>query len=116
MLSNLLDGDPDLEVVGTAPNGKIAVAKISQVNPDLIVLDAEMPEMNSLEMLAAIREKSKNIPVIMLGAVAELRASATLYALSLGVVDYVSIPHNINRNEAAIQQVFEKYFQHKNIS
>lgn len=108
LLSNLLDGDPDLEVVGTAPNRKIALAKISQVSPDLIVLDAEMPEISSLEMLAAIREQSKNIPVIMFGAIAELGASATLDALSLGGTDYVTVPHKINRNEVAIQQLREQ--------
>ncbi|MEG3847767.1 chemotaxis response regulator protein-glutamate methylesterase [Microcoleus sp. herbarium19] len=108
LLSNVLDGDAALEVVGTAPNGKIALAKISQVNPDLIVLDVEMPEMDGLETLAAIRKLDKNIPVIMFSALTELGAVATLNALALGATDYVTKPHNMKSKEAALEQVREQ--------
>lgn len=108
LVTNVLDGDPDLEVVGVAANGKIALAKISQVHPDLIVLDVEMPEMNGLETLAAIRKQDKNIPVIMFSALTELGATATLEALSLGATDYVTKPSNMKSKEAAIQNVREQ--------
>ncbi|MBE9096287.1 chemotaxis response regulator protein-glutamate methylesterase [Tychonema sp. LEGE 07203] len=105
LLSNVLDGDAALEVVGTAPNGKIALAKISQVHPDLIVLDVEMPEMDGLETLAAIRKLDGDIPVIMFSALTELGAVATLNALALGATDYVTKPHNMKSKEAALEQV-----------
>jgi two-component system chemotaxis response regulator CheB len=108
LLSNVLDGDAALEVVGTAPNGKIALAKISQVNPDLIVLDVEMPEMDGLETLAAIRKIDKNIPVIMFSALTELGAVATLNALALGATDYVTKPHNMKSKEAALEHIREQ--------
>ncbi|MBE9188080.1 chemotaxis response regulator protein-glutamate methylesterase, partial [Microcoleus sp. LEGE 07076] len=108
LLSNVLDGDAALEVVGTAPNGKIALAKISQVHPDLIVLDVEMPEMDGLETLAAIRKLDGDIPVIMFSALTELGAVTSLNALALGATDYVTKPHNMMSKEAAIEQVREQ--------
>jgi len=108
LLSNVLDGDAALEVVGTAPNGRIALAKISQVHPDLIVLDVEMPEMDGLETLAAIRKQDRDIPVIMFSALTELGAVATLNALALGATDYVTKPHNMKSKEAALEHVREQ--------
>ena len=108
LLSNVLDGDAALEVVGTAPNGKIALAKISQVHPDLIVLDVEMPEMDGLETLAAIRKQDGEIPVIMFSALTELGAVATLNALALGATDYVTKPHNMKSKEAALEHIREQ--------
>lgn len=108
LVTNVLEGDPELEVVGVAANGKIALAKISQVHPDLVVLDVEMPEMNGLETLAEIRKQDKNIPVIMFSALTELGATSTLEALSLGATDYVTKPSNMKSKEAALQNVREQ--------
>lgn len=108
LVTNVLEGDPELEVVGVAANGKIALAKMSQVHPDAIVLDVEMPEMNGLETLEAIRKQDKNIPVIMFSALTELGATSTLEALSLGATDYVTKPSNMKSKEAALQNVREQ--------
>ncbi len=108
LLANVFDADAALEVVGTAPNGKIALAKISQVNPDLIVLDVEMLDMEGLETLAAIRQQDKEIPVIIFSALTNLGTPATLEALSLGATDYVTKPENMKGNEVALQYVREK--------
>ena len=105
MVSNALLSDPTLEVVGTAANGKIAIAKIPLVNPDLIILDVAMPEMDGLETLTAIRERDKNLPVIMYSALTELGAIATLEALSLGATDYVTKPNNMKTKEAALEHI-----------
>ena len=108
MVSNALATDPALEVVGTAANGKIAIAKIPLLNPDLIILDIVMPEMDGLETLAAIRQRDQNIPVIMYSVLTELGAIATLEALSLGATDYVSKPHNLKSKEAVQQYIQEQ--------
>jgi two-component system, chemotaxis family, protein-glutamate methylesterase/glutaminase len=108
LVTNVLEGDPELEVVGVAANGKIALAKMAQIYPDLIVLDVEMPEMNGLETLAAIRDQDKNIPVIMFSALTELGANSTLEALALGATDYVTKPSNMKSKEAALQNVREQ--------
>ena len=55
-VSDELARDPALEIVGTAANGKIALAKIPQVNPDIVILDVEMPEMDGLETLRELRK------------------------------------------------------------
>ena len=108
IVSNLLDDDPALEVVGVAANGKIALAKISQVNPDLIILDLEMPEMDGLETLAAIRKQDKNLPVIMFSALTEIGATATLDALALGATDYVTKPQTMKSKEEALEHIREQ--------
>jgi two-component system, chemotaxis family, protein-glutamate methylesterase/glutaminase len=87
LLFSCFETDAALEVVGTAPNGKIALAKISQVNPDLIVLDVEMLDMEGWQTLAAIRKKDKEIPVIIFSVLTNLATSATWEALSLGATD-----------------------------
>ena len=55
IVTDVLSADPDIEVVGTAVNGKIAVAKLEQLKPDLVTMDIEMPEMNGIEAVRAIR-------------------------------------------------------------
>ncbi len=95
LVSDVLSGDPMLEVVGTAPNGRLALAKIPQVNPDVVILDVEMPEMDGLETLAALRKQWPKLPVIMFSTLAQRGAAATLEALSLGANDYVTKPANV---------------------
>lgn len=108
MVSNILESDPELEVVGVAANGRIAIAKIPQVHPDTIVLDVEMPDMNGLETLAAIRQQNLHLPIIMFSAVTERGATATLEALSLGATDYVTKPHNLKSKEEARRHIQEQ--------
>jgi len=92
LLSVILSSDPEIEVVGTASDGKIGLARICQVNPDIIILDIEMPVMNGLETLAAIRKTYRTLPVIMFSTLTEHGASATLDALALGASDYATKP------------------------
>jgi two-component system, chemotaxis family, protein-glutamate methylesterase/glutaminase len=103
LLTEYLSSDPDIEVVGTAPDGKIGLAKISQINPDLVTLDIEMPVMDGLETLVAIRKSYKNLPVIMFSTLTERGASASLDALALGASDYATKPTNLG---PAKQNVF----------
>ncbi len=105
MMSNMLSEDSALDVVGTAANGNIALAKIPQVNPDVIILDIEMPEMDGLETLAAIRKIYQHLPVIMFSALTERGAITTLDALALGATDYVTKPTNMSSKEAALEDI-----------
>lgn len=90
MLSVNLATDPDIEIVGTAADGKIGLAKIPQVNPDIVILDIEMPVMDGLQTLAAIRKTYLKLPVIMFSTLTEHGAIATLDALALGASDYAT--------------------------
>ncbi len=105
LVSNVLNADPAIEVVGTAANGKIGLAKIPQVSPDLVTLDIEMPEMDGLETLAAIRKAYPRLPVIMFSTLTARGAAATLDALALGANDYVTKPANVGSVAAAIERV-----------
>lgn len=93
-VSDELARDPALEVVGTAANGKIALAKITQVNPDIVILDIEMPEMDGLETLRHLRKTHPKLPVIMFSSLTERGAITTLEALALGASDYFAKPSN----------------------
>jgi len=105
MVSDALSADPQLEVVGTAANGKIALARVPQVNPDVVILDVEMPEMDGLETLKRLRQTHLFLPVIMFSTVTQRGAVATLDALSLGANDYVTKPANVGSAHQALEQI-----------
>ncbi|MBI4389923.1 MAG: chemotaxis response regulator protein-glutamate methylesterase [Nitrospinae bacterium] len=111
IVSDVLAEDPEIEVAGVAANGRIALAKIPQVNPDLITLDIEMPEMNGLETLAEIRKIYPTLPVIMFSTLTERGGAATLEALALGATDYVTKPANVGSVNLAKQRVRDELIQ-----
>ena len=98
-LSELVASEADMEVAGVAPNGRIALSKIPQTNPDLVVLDLEMPEMDGVETLADIRRKWPRMPVIMFSALTLRGARATLDAMEQGAIDYVTKPKQMGSRE-----------------
>jgi two-component system, chemotaxis family, protein-glutamate methylesterase/glutaminase len=108
LVSEELSRDPALEVVGTAANGKIALAKLPQVNPDLVILDVEMPEMDGLQTLKELRKTYPHLPVIMFSALTERGAAATLDALSLGASDYFTKPTSVGGLDASLQVIREQ--------
>jgi two-component system, chemotaxis family, protein-glutamate methylesterase/glutaminase len=101
LLSDTLSEDPGLEVVGTASDGRLGLAKMAQLHPDLVTLDLEMPVMNGLETLAELRKLYPKLPVVMFSTLTEHGAAATLDALSLGASDYATKPSN-NSGGAAL--------------
>jgi len=103
LVADELNKDPALEVVGTASNGKIALARISQVNPDIVILDIEMPEMDGLATLAELRKTWPRLPVIMFSALTERGAMATLDALALGATDYFTKPSSTGGLDASLE-------------
>lgn len=105
IVSDVLASDPDIEVVGTAANGKIAMAKISQVNPDLVTLDMEMPEMDGIATLHELRKLHRKLPVIMFSTLTSRGAGATLEALACGANDYVTKPANVGSVAMAMQRI-----------
>jgi two-component system, chemotaxis family, protein-glutamate methylesterase/glutaminase len=105
LLADTLSNDSTLEVVGTASDGRIALAKLAQLKPDLITLDIEMPVMNGLETIAAIRKSNPKLPVIMFSTLTEHGASATLDALALGASDYATKPSNTGSFGIAAERI-----------
>jgi two-component system, chemotaxis family, protein-glutamate methylesterase/glutaminase len=99
MVTDVLGEYDDIEVVGTAANGELALAAIERLKPDVVTLDVEMPVLDGLETLLKLRKVRKDLPVIMFSSLTEAGASATLDALANGANDYVMKP-SATRNRA----------------
>ncbi len=91
MLTGILSSDPEIEVVGAAPDPIIAREKIKVLSPDVITLDVEMPHMNGIDFLERIM-RLRPMPVVMISTLTTEGADTTLRALELGAVDYVAKP------------------------
>jgi len=87
LISDLIREDPQFEVVGTARNGKEALDKMALLEPDVVTLDVEMPEMDGLEALKEIM-RTRPVPVIILSG----RPDDTIHSLELGAVDFILKP------------------------
>lgn len=107
IVSDVLTSDPQIEVVGTAANGRIGLQKIELLNPDAVTLDVEMPEMNGIESVREIRKRWPRLPVIMFSTLTERGASTTLEALALGANDYVTKPANVGSVQVAMDRIRE---------
>jgi two-component system, chemotaxis family, protein-glutamate methylesterase/glutaminase len=105
LVARVLEEDAAVEVVGTAANGRIALAKIAQLEPDVVTLDIEMPELDGLATLAELRPRWPRLPVIMFSTLTERGAEATLEALSLGASDYVTKPTGLHNAALAMDSV-----------
>jgi two-component system chemotaxis response regulator CheB len=105
LLSEIINSDPDLEVVGTAADPYAARDKIKALNPDVLTLDIEMPRMDGLTFLEKLM-RGHPMPVIMVSTLTAKGAETTLRALSLGAVDYVSKP-KLDVSNGTIEQAAE---------
>lgn len=105
ILSDMLNTHPNIEVVGTANNGRYALSKLSALKPDLIVLDVEMPEMDGLETLTEIRKIHPRLPVIMFSGHTQAGAETTMEALHRGASDFVTKPTGMSSMGDALSQV-----------
>ncbi|MGB1800084.1 MAG: protein-glutamate methylesterase/protein-glutamine glutaminase [Gammaproteobacteria bacterium] len=91
MLSEILNSDAQIEVVGTAADPIMARQKIKQLNPDVLTLDVEMPKMDGVTFLSNLM-RLRPMPVVMVSTLTEAGAEITLDALELGAVDFINKP------------------------
>ena len=92
LIRKIVESDERLEVAGIAMNGNFALRKMESINPDVIVLDLEMPELDGIGFLEKRLEMGWDVPVVILSAVARKGAEITMKALSLGASDFVTKP------------------------
>ena len=116
ILSDMIDSEDSLSVIGTATDGKDALDKIAKLNPDVITLDVEMPVMDGINCLKEIMQRFPK-PVIMLSSGTEHGAELTIRALDEGAVDFIAKPKNIFeiKNEKKRNEIIEKIIIAKNI-
>lgn len=91
VMSEIIRSQPDMEVVGVAPDPLVARELIKQTNPDVLTLDVEMPKMDGLDFLERLM-RLRPMPVIMVSSLTERGSEITMKALELGAVDFVSKP------------------------
>ena len=91
VISDMLNAEPEIEVIGVARNGIEAVAKTKTLSPDVITMDVEMPKMNGIEAVKQIMAEKKT-PIIMVSGITKKNADVTLEALANGAFDFVTKP------------------------
>lgn len=91
VMKEIISAQPDMEVVGAAPDPLAARELIKQTNPDVLTLDVEMPKMDGLDFLERLM-RLRPMPVLMVSSLTERGSEITLRALELGAVDYITKP------------------------
>ncbi|MDR3199987.1 MAG: chemotaxis response regulator protein-glutamate methylesterase [Spirochaetales bacterium] len=92
LIGRIIEGDPTLRLAGKAMNGRFALDKISSLQPDIVVLDLEMPEMDGISFLKERKRLNITTPVIILSSLASRSAAVTMEALTLGASDFIMKP------------------------
>ncbi|HET8731714.1 MAG TPA: chemotaxis response regulator protein-glutamate methylesterase [Moraxellaceae bacterium] len=101
VLTQVLEEESDISVVGTANNGLEALEKLPRLTPDILLLDIEMPGMSGLELLRELRKMQSTLPVLLFSSLTERGAMVTIEALLLGARDYVTKPSMLGSAGAA---------------
>lgn len=94
LVGRWVDEDPQLAVVASHRNGRLAVEDVQRSNPDVVILDIEMPDMDGLTALPLLLERKKDLVVVVASTLTRRNAEISLKALSLGAADYVPKPES----------------------
>lgn len=107
VITDALASIPDVQVVGSAPNGKIALQKVIELKPDLLTLDMEMPEMDGLAVLDALKQAGSTTLVMVISAVTLRGGRLTMQALEKGAFDFLTKPQGKDAAESKAMLVRE---------
>ena len=114
LFARWVEAEPDLEVVATLRTGRDAVNQIERVDPDVVLLDVDMPELDGIAALPMLLEKRRDLVVIMASTLTRRNAEISLKALSLGATDYIPKPasnREITGSPAFRRELIEKIRQ-----
>src|SRR5580704_10421465 len=106
LVTRWVDAEPDMIVAAALRTGREAVDQIERSDPDVVVLDVEMPDLDGISALPLLLKKKRDLVVIMASAVTRRGAEVTLRALSLGAADY--IPKPASTREATTSSAFRR--------
>jgi len=123
IITTALKMAPDMDVVGVAEDGLIAISKARELLPDVITLDIEMPNMDGITALTEIRKFNRTVPIIMFSTLTQRGAESTIQALTSGASDYVGKPTDVGDAQAAfkalqdslipkVRALFKRPFRH----
>jgi two-component system chemotaxis response regulator CheB len=87
-----VDAEPDLELVGSLRDGREAIERLEKINPDVVVLDVEMPDIDGITALPQLLQKKPDLAIIMASTLTRRNAEISLKALALGALDYIPKP------------------------
>ena len=105
IVTDVLSADPELEIVGAAENGRVALKQIHLLDPDIIILDVEMPEMDGFEALKAIKVANPDLPVIMFSTL--FGNDSTNTEAFVGAAACIRKPTNLHTRGAAREHLQE---------
>jgi two-component system, chemotaxis family, protein-glutamate methylesterase/glutaminase len=106
-ISEALASLPDIQVIGSAANGKIALQKVIDLKPDLLTLDMEMPEMDGLAVLDALKQAGSTTSVMVISAITQRGGRLTMQALEKGAFDFLTKPQGKDATESKAMMVRE---------
>jgi two-component system, chemotaxis family, protein-glutamate methylesterase/glutaminase len=104
MISRWIDAEPDMKVAGSLRTGLDAVNQLERINPDVAVLDIEMPDLDGISALPRLLAKKRDLIIIMASTLTRRNAEISFKALSLGASDYIPKPESTR--EAAAAEIF----------
>jgi len=92
LFSRWISAEPDLHLVASVRSGNEAVEELTRSDPDVVVLDVEMPDMDGIAALPRLLQKKRDLVVIMASSLTRRNAEISLRALALGAKDYIAKP------------------------
>ena len=92
MISRWVEDEPDMQIVASVRGAREAIDQMERKNPDVVILDVTMPDMDGLSALPRLLEKKRSLVVLMVSTLTRRNAEISLHALSLGAADYVPKP------------------------
>src|SRR6516225_4216805 len=101
LISRWVGAEPDMEVAASLRTGLEAVNQLERINPDVAVLDIEMPELDGLSALPRLLAKKRDLVIIMASTLTRRNAEISFKALSLGAADYIPKPESTRETSAA---------------
>src|SRR5260221_3161537 len=101
LISRWIEAEPDLTVAGSLRTGRDAVNQLERIDPDVAVLDIEMPDLDGISALPLLLAKKRNLVIIMASTLTRRNAEISFKALSLGASDYIPKPESTREPAAA---------------